>query len=71
MKNNMDEAKATSIKVNDTFTLAGDLGKFVKGEKVKVISVKPSGADIEIVLSNGKDTDNFFIDRNDDFEELT
>jgi hypothetical protein len=66
----LNEVKTTSIKRGDKFKLSADLGSFTKGEKIKVIDVIPSDDDIEIVLSNGKIEDSFFIDENDNFNEF-
>lgn len=62
----MDEAKASSLSIGDKFKIAADLGKFVMGEEVEVVSVEPFGNDIKLVLSNGKDKDDFYLDRNDE-----
>lgn len=62
----MDEAKASSLSIGDKFKIAADLGKFVMGEEVEVISVEPFGNDIRLILSNGKDQDDFYLDRNDE-----
>jgi hypothetical protein len=62
----MDEAKASSLSVGDKFKIAADLGKFVMGEEVEVVSMEPFGNDIKLVLSNGKDKDDFYLDRNDE-----
>jgi hypothetical protein len=62
----MDEAKASSLSVGDKFKISADLGKFTMGEEVKVVSVEPFGNDIKLVLSNGTDEDDFYLDRNDD-----
>lgn len=71
VKDYLNEVKATSIKQGNTFTLSADIGKFVKGDKVTVDEVIPSGNDIELHLSNeAGDTDIFYLDINDDFEEL-
>lgn len=67
----LNEVKAIQISVNDEYTLAGDIGKFKKGEVVTVVSLKPYGNDLELTLSNGKTKDTFYLDRNDDFEALT
>lgn len=67
----LDEVKATSIKMGKVFTLSDDIGKFKAGEKVIVDEIRPFGNDIEIHLSNESGvTDTFYLDRNDDFEEL-
>jgi hypothetical protein len=68
----INEVKAISISVGDTFILSGDIGKFKEKEQVTVDKVRPFGNDIEIHLSNETgDTDVFYLDRNDDFEALT
>jgi len=64
--NQINEVKAGSLSIGDDFTLAGDLGKFVKGEKVTVYSITPWGNALKIMLSNGKDKDDFYIDKNDE-----
>lgn len=67
----LNEVKATQIGVGNKFTLAGNLGIFSKGEQVEVIKITPFGNDIEIKLSNKNgDKDVFYLDKNDDFEEL-
>lgn len=67
----INEVKAISIRPGNTFKLAGDIGKFKRGETVTVDSVNPSGNDVELNLSNEAGvTDTFYLDRNDDFEEL-
>lgn len=60
------EAKASSLAVGEKFKMSGDLGKFVTGEEVTVVSIKPYGNDLQIVLSNGKDKDDFYVDKNDE-----
>jgi hypothetical protein len=62
----MDEAKASSLSVGDKFKIAANLGKFIEGEEVEVVSLEPFGNDIKLVLSNGKDKDDFYLDRNDE-----
>ena len=64
--NSTNEAKAGSLSVNDEITLIDSLGKFIKGEKVTIVSIKPYGGDLQIMLSNGKDTDDFYVDKNDE-----
>lgn len=64
--NDLEEAKADTLSIGDEFTLGSSLGVFVKGDKVKVISIKPYGGQLEIKLSNGIDTDDFYIDKNDE-----
>jgi hypothetical protein len=63
-------AAASSFKEKDQFTLSGDMGKFKTGETVTVVSKKSFGNDIALTLSNGTDTDTFYLDRNDDIGEL-
>ena len=64
--NELEEVIASTLKVGERFTLGSSLGNFVKGDKVVVTSIKPFGNDLMIVLTNGKDTDDFYIDRNDE-----
>jgi hypothetical protein len=66
----IDEIRGDQISVGDVFVLSGDIGKFKKGSKVRVASVKPSGNDIELTLVSGTIKDTFFLDKNDDFEAL-
>jgi len=66
----IDEIRGDQISVGDVFTLSGDIGKFRKGSKVRVASVKPSGNDIELTLVSGTIKDTFFLDKNDEFEGL-
>jgi len=67
----LNEAKVASIKVGQTFTLSSDIGKFKKGENITVKEKTPYGNDIRLVLVNDNDiTDDFYLDRNDDFEAL-
>ena len=71
MQQYLNEVKATQIKVGSQFTLSGDIGKFVKGDKVKVTKITPFDNDIEIELSNEVgDIDSFYLDKNDNFNEL-
>jgi hypothetical protein len=68
----LTEIKKTEISVGDTYTLSADLGKFKKGEKIKVTKKTPSAEDIQLYLTNDKGvTDIFYLDKNDTFEELT
>jgi hypothetical protein len=64
--NDLEEVKAGTLSIGDEFTLGSSLGKFVKNDKVTVISIKPYGGQLEIKLSNGIDTDDFYIDKNDE-----
>jgi hypothetical protein len=57
----IDEAKASSLSVGNKFKMNANLGKFVKDEEVEVISLEPFGNDIRLVLSNGKDEDDFYL----------
>lgn len=67
----LNEVKATQIGVGNQFTLSGDIGKFTKGSKVEVTKVTSLGNDIEIELTDDEgNSDTFYIDRNDNFEEL-
>jgi len=66
----INEVKGDQISVGDIFTLSADLGKFKRENKVKVTSVKPSGNDIVITLTNGTTKDTFYLDKNDEFEGL-
>lgn len=67
----LNEVKATQIGVGSQFTLSGDIGRFSKGTKVEVTKVTQSGNDIELELSDNEgNSDIFYLDRNDDFEEL-
>ena len=66
----LSEIKAEQISIGDMFTLSGDIGKFKKGTKVRVASVEPSGNDIKLTLTNGANTDTFYLDRGDDIEGL-
>lgn len=67
----ISEIKAMNIKVDDTFTISDDLGKFKKGNKVTVSEISPSGDDIKLVLINEEGVkDTFYLDKNDNFEEL-
>jgi hypothetical protein len=71
IKNFLKEAKEIEIKKGKTYTLGGDIGKFKKGEQVKIIDKKMSGADYVITLENDKGVkDNFYLDKGDDFDEL-
>jgi hypothetical protein len=60
------EVQAKNISVGDTFTLAGDLGKFVKGEEVEVLKMTIEGDSIKVILYNGKDKDDFYLDKNEE-----
>ena len=71
MKELLNEIKALSIRTGDTFTLVGDIGYFKKGDEVTVDQVRPVGEDVELHLSNQNGlTDTFYLDKNDEFEEL-
>lgn len=66
IKNYLNEVKAISVKVGDTFKMSDELGEFKRGEEVTVIDVEPSGEDIVVTLRNesGK-TDTFYFDKSD------
>ena len=64
--NDLEEVRADTLKVGERFTLGSRLGKFVAGDKVVVTTIKPFGNDLMIVLTNGIDTDDFYIDKNDE-----
>lgn len=67
----LKEIKEVQIKVGDSFALRGDIGIFKKGETVEVTNKRLYGNDVELTLSNGKGKeDKFYLDKNDDFEEL-
>lgn len=66
----LTEKGAPSLTTSKTFTLSTDLGKFSSGDKVKVISTQPSGDDIKIVVSNGKITDEFYLDKSESIKDL-
>jgi hypothetical protein len=67
----LNELKNSQISVGDTYTLSADLGKFKKGETIKVKKKIPSAEDIQLYLTNNKGvTDVFYLDKNDNFEEL-
>ena len=67
----LTEIKKAEISVGDTYTLSADLGKFKKGEEIKVTKKTPSAEDIQLYLTNDKGvTDIFYLDKNDNFEEL-
>lgn len=64
----LEEAKAGSLSAGDTFKMIDDLGKFVKGEEVTVVSATPDDSgQIILVLSNDSDEDEFYVDRDDEF----
>jgi hypothetical protein len=67
----LKEIKEVQIKVGDDFALRGDIGIFKKGEMVEVTDKKMFGNDVELTLSNNKGKeDKFYLDKNDNFEEL-
>ncbi len=69
--NFLNEVKETQIRVGDSFVVAGDIGIFTKGQKVTVIDKRPSGNDIVLTLENEQgEEDTFYLDKNDDFNEL-
>jgi hypothetical protein len=67
----LKEIQEVQIQVGDSFALRGNIGIFKKGEMVKVIDKRAFGNDVELTLSNGNGKeDKFYLDKNDDFEEL-
>ncbi len=66
----LTERGAPSLTTPKSFTLSTDLGKFSSGDKVKVISTQPSGDDIKIVVSNGKITDEFYLNKSESIKDL-
>jgi hypothetical protein len=62
----INEIKAISLNIGDTFNMSDSLGKFEKGEEVTVKDIEPSGEDVVVTLSNGKATDTFYFDKNDE-----
>jgi len=68
----INEVKAISIRKGETFKISSDIGKFKAGEQVTVDDIRPYGNDIELHLSNDEGTtDTFYLDKNDDFGELS
>jgi hypothetical protein len=73
MKSNksLKEVQEVQIKIGDDYVIRGDISVFKKGELVTVVDKKLVGDDVELTLSNGKGKeDTFYLDKNDDFEEL-
>lgn len=67
----LEETKTSQLRVGDEFTLSADLGKLKQGSKVKVTSKKIDGDDIRIELTDEVGTtDDFYMDKNDDIDEL-
>jgi hypothetical protein len=67
----LKEVQEVQIKIGNDYVIRGDIGVFKKGDLVTVIDKKLVGNDIELTLSNGKGKkDTFYLDKNDDFEEL-
>jgi hypothetical protein len=62
----INEVKAISLNIGDTFNMSDSLGKFEKGEEVIVRNIEESGEDVVVTLSNGKVTDTFYFDKNDE-----
>jgi len=63
----INELKAMHLRVGDVFTMNASLGNFKQGEEVTVKSIKPSGEDIVVTLSNSKGVkDVFYFDKNDE-----
>jgi hypothetical protein len=71
MKELLNEIKALSIRTGETFTLVDDIGYFKRGDEVTVDQIRYVGEDVELHLSNQNClTDMFYLDKNDEFEEL-
>ncbi len=72
MKQKTNEAvSAAHIKDGDTFTVAGDMGNFVKGDKVTVTKIEAYGNDIRIYMTSDSGVKDFIIvDKNDDSIDL-
>jgi hypothetical protein len=73
MKSNksLKEVQEAQIKIGNDYVIRGDIGVFKKGDLVTVIDKKLVGDDVELTLSNGKGKEDvFYLDKNDDFEEL-
>jgi hypothetical protein len=67
----LKEVQEVQIKIGNDYVIRGDIGVFKKGDLVTVIDKKLVGNDVELTLSNGKGKkDTFYLDKNDDFEEL-
>ena len=69
-KQYLNEVKATHIKVGNKFKLPSDLGNFKQGDEVTVTKILLFGNDIELHLSNGKVKDTFYLDKDDNFEDI-
>jgi hypothetical protein len=72
MKQQTNEAvSAAHIKDGDTFTVAGGMGNFVKGDKVTVTKIEAYGNDIRIYMTSDSGVKDFIIvDKNDDSIDL-
>ena len=72
MKQQTNEAvSAAHIKDGDTFTVAGSMGNFVKGDKVTVTKIEAYGNDIRIYMTSDSGVKDFIIvDKNDDSIDL-
>lgn len=72
MKQQTNEVvKAAHIGVGDKFVIAGDMGKFVKGDKVEVTDIQAYGNDVKIYMTSSSGTSDFIIvDKNDDSIDL-
>jgi dsDNA-specific endonuclease/ATPase MutS2 len=66
----LKERGAPSLTKPKSFTLSASLGKFSPGDQVRVISTQPMGDDIKIVVSNGKITDEFYLDKSESIKDL-
>lgn len=63
----INEIKAMSLNIGDTFIMSNSLGKFKKGEEVTVNDIEPSGEDVVVTLiNNNKIIDTFYFDKNDE-----
>jgi hypothetical protein len=72
MKQRTNEVvSAAYIKDGDTFTVAGGMGNFVKGDKVTVTKIEAYGNDIRIYMTSDSGVKDFIIvDKNDDSIDL-
>jgi len=63
----INEVKAVSLSIGDTFVMSDSLGEFKKGEEVTVNDIQESGEDFVVTLSNVKGVkDTFYFDKNDE-----
>lgn len=67
----LNEVKGSSIRKGDTYTLSSKIGNFNKGDEVTINHVGRKGDEIELHISNSKGVkDIFYLDKNEEFEEL-